>query len=314
MRIPTVKDIEAAGRRISGVASVTPLVASPSLSRRFGIGVSLKLECCQPIRVFKIRGAYNKISQARPRGVVAASSGNHGIAVAYSSWLLGKRCTVVVPENAVSEKVAAIREFGADVVVFGRYSQERESRARSIAKLQRCEFVHPYDDPDVVAGQGTCGMEMVRQRKLDSIVVPVGGGGLISGIAIAAKALRPSVKVFGVEPEGAAKLSRSLEKGQRIVIESPHSIADGLIPSSVGEIAFETCRRLVDGVFLVSDDRISAAAKLLAREAHIFPEPSGAATVAAMFDEGNVSRLGRNTGLVISGGNVQLNFLRKTLG
>src|SRR5216117_1681560 len=238
--LPTIEDIRTAARRIDGVASETPLVESPSLSRILGREVYLKLECFQPIRVFKIRGAYNKISQLPGKKIVAASSGNHGIAVAYSSSMLGKQCTVVVPEAAVKEKLDVIQEYGADVVKFGRYHSDREAKAREIAGQTGATFVPPFTTPDVIAGQGTCGLEIAQQLDdFDSVIVPVGGGGLISGISIAIKSLKPSARVYGVEPNGAPKMQASLSVGKIVTIDEPKSIADGLIPASVGELTLE---------------------------------------------------------------------------
>ena len=311
---PRLADILAARERIREVAVRTPLVESPALSERFGRDVYLKLECFQPTKVFKIRGAYNKISQLSSESVVAASSGNHGMAVAYSSRLLGKKCTVVVPETAVLEKVKTIAEFGAEVVKFGRYSGQRESKAREIAAATGAAFVPPFNDPDVIAGQGTCGLEITEQLKeFDSVIVPVGGGGLISGISIAVKSLSPSSRVFSVEPQGAAKLSSSLKEGRIVTIESPSSVADGLIPNGVGEIGFEICRENVDGSFEVTDEQIVSAVGLLMREAHVFAEPSGAAPVAALLAGQDLDRLGRRVVCVISGGNVSLDLLKKVL-
>src|SRR6266702_5184349 len=220
--LPTVEDIRSAASRIDGVASKTPLVESPSLSRILGREVYLKLECFQPIRVFKIRGAYNKISQLTSKKVVAASSGNHGLAVSYSSHLLGKECTVVIPETAVKEKADAIGEYGAEVVKFGKYHSDREAKALEISKETGAAFVHPFNDPDVIAGQGTCGLEIVEQlRQFDSVIVPVGGGGLISGISIAIKSLKPSAKVYGVEPDGTKKMQMSLKARKLVKLEAP---------------------------------------------------------------------------------------------
>ena len=313
-RLPTLSNIETAADRISGVASKTPLIESLALSRRFGKSVYLKLECFQPIRVFKIRGAYNKISQIPAKKIVAASSGNHGIAVAYSSHMLGKESTIVVPETAVKEKLDVIKENGAEVVKFGKYHADREAKAREIASQTGATFVPPFNDPDVIAGQGTCGLEIARQLEdFDSVIVPVGGGGLISGIAIAIRALKPSARVYGVEPSGATKMAASLSAGKIVRIEDPKSIADGLIPASVGELTLEACRKNVDGMFNVSDDEILSAMKLLIQEAHIFPEPSGSAPLA-VFSKGEASgKLGDRVVLVISGGNVSLNLLSKLL-
>jgi len=292
---------------------VTPLVEAPSLSKEFGRQVYLKLECYQPIRVFKIRGAYNRVSQAKSRGVVAASSGNHGIAVAYSARLLGKKCTVVVPENAVQEKVAVIGELGAEVVKYGRFSSEREAKARELAK-ERGEFIHPFDDPEVIAGQGTCGLEIVEQLEgFDSVLVPVGGGGLISGISAVVKTLRPSANVFGVEPVGASKLGPSLKQGGRVALSAPKSIADGLLPNSVGELAFKICKGRVAGTFEVTEDEILEAMWLLLEQAHVVAEPSGAVPLAALLAGQDEERLGKRVVLVISGGNVSIDLLKKIL-
>ena len=255
--LPVLGDIEKAEERISGVASRTPLVESPALSRAAGRQVFLKLECFQPIKVFKIRGAYNKISMTREGSVVAASSGNHGIAVAYSSKLVGKRCTVVVPETIVREKAESIQDYGAEIVRAGRLSQEREARAREISRATGSAFVHPFNDPDIIAGQGTCGLEISEQLDdFDSVLVPVGGGGLISGVSIALKSRNPKLKVFGVEPAGAPKLSGALAAKKVVSVPSPSSIADGLIPSALGDLTFEACSRHVDGAFTVSEEEI----------------------------------------------------------
>jgi len=274
----------------------------------------LKLECFQSIRVFKIRGAYNKISQISAKKIVAASSGNHGIAVAYSSRILGKQCTVVVPEAAVKEKVDVIREYGAEVVKFGKYHSDREEKAREIAIQTGAIFVPPFNDRHIIAGQGTCGLEIAQQLDaFDSVIVPVGGGGLISGISIAIKSLKRSARVFGVEPSGATKMAASLSAGKIVRIEDPKSIADGLIPASVGELTLEACQKNVDGMFSVSDDEILSAMKLLMREAHIFPEPSGSAPLAVLSKTEESRKLGDRVVLVISGGNVSLTLLTKLL-
>ena len=314
LELPRLKDIEAAAQRISGVASITPLIESPALSRRFGREVYLKLECFQPIRVFKIRGAYNKISRLPAQKIVAASSGNHGIAVAYCSRMLGKQCTVVVPEAAVLEKIEVIQEYGAEVVKFGKYHSDREAKARAIEDQTGATFVAPFNDPDVIAGQGTSGLEIAQQLDdFDSVIVPVGGGGLISGISIAIKSLKPSARVFGVEPTGAAKMQASLSAGKIVMINEPKSIADGLIPASVGDLTLETCQKNVDGMFSVSDDEILSAMKLLIEEAHIFPEPSGSAPLAVLSKPENLNKLGDRVVLVVSGGNVSLSLLNRLL-
>src|SRR5438093_7442976 len=215
-------DIVRAKDRIANVAVRTPLVESPALSKALNRQVYLKLECFQPIRVFKIRGAYNKISQVNEKNVVAVSSGNHGMAVAYCSRILGKKSTIVLPENAVQEKVDSIVEFGGEALKYGKYHRDREAKARELVRSTHAAFVHPFNDPAIIAGNGTCGLEIVEQlSEFDSVVVPVGGGGLISGIAIAVKHLRPQTRVFGAEPVSAPKMHESLKVGHVVYIESP---------------------------------------------------------------------------------------------
>jgi len=311
--LPGLKEIEAATERIAGVASRTPLVESPALSRLTGHEVYLKLECFQPIKVFKIRGAYNKISLLSQSSVVAASSGNHGIAVAYCSRLLSKKCTIVVPETAVREKVDTIAEYGAEVVKAGRYSNEREVKARSIAKATDAAFVHPFNDPEVIAGQGTCGLEIAHQLDdIDAVLVPVGGGGLISGISTALKATRPKIMVYGVEPQGAPKLTEALKAKKIVTVPSPASIADGLIPSSLGKLTYEACSKNVDGSFTVSEEDILRATRAMIREASIFAEPSGAIPLAPLLSNSSRS-IGRRVVLVVSGGNVSHELLAEML-
>jgi threonine dehydratase len=313
-RLPGLAEIEAAQGRIAGVAVRTPLVDSPALSKRFGKEVYLKLECFQPIRVFKIRGAYNKLAQTKESSVVAVSSGNHGIATAFSARAFGKKCTVILPENPVQEKADAIAEYGAEIIKFGKYHNQREEKANQIVKETGAALVHPFNDPAIIAGQGTCGLEMVEQLSdIDSIVVPVGGGGLISGIAIAAKVKKPAVKVFGVEPITAPKLKAALDAGKITSVPDPHSIADGLIPPSVGDLTFEACSKYVDGVFTVSDEEILSAMKLIVKEARVFPEPSAAASVAALLAGRDIDRLGKRIVFVISGGNVSQKLLGQIL-
>ena len=310
VRLPTLHDIERAADRIAGVAFRTPIVHSPTLSERYGVEIHLKLECFQPIRVFKIRGAYNKISKLSNQNVVAASSGNHGLAVAYSSRILGKKCTVVIPETAVKEKADAIAEYGAEVIKFGKYHSDREKKALEISTRTGAAFVHPFNDPDIIAGQGTCGLEICQQLKeFDSVVVPVGGGGLISGISISVKGMRPSASVYGVEPAGATKMKQSLDAGRIVKVESPSSVADGLIPSAVGSLTLEACQKNVNGVFSVTDDEILSAMRQLVHDAHIFPEPSGSAPLAVLFDESRSIKLGKRIVLVVSGGNMSLKQL-----
>jgi threonine dehydratase len=314
-RLPGLPEIVEAQRRIAGIATRTPLVESPALSKRFGREVYLKLECFQPIRVFKIRGAYNKISQVSNDKIVAASSGNHGNAVAYVCRLLGKKCTIILPENAVQEKVDMILENGAEVVKYGKTHPEREEKAREIVKNTGATYVHPFNDPLVIAGTGTIGLEITEQLpEFDSVVVPVGGGGLISGIAIAIKAKKPSARIYGAESEVVPKLTAALKAGRIVTVPVLPSVADGLLASSLGDLTFEACTKLLSGAYAVSEQEILSAMGVLVKEAHIFPEPSSAVTLAVLLAGRDTERLGKRVVLVISGGNVSLGLLSKVLG
>ncbi len=313
-RLPTVSEIEAARKTIEGVAVRTPLVDSPALSKRLGKEVYLKLECFQPIRVFKIRGAYNKVSQTKEKSVVAVSSGNHGMATAYCARAFGKKCTVILPENPVQEKADAIAEYGAEIIKFGKYHNEREAKAMQMVKETGAALIHPFNDEKVIAGQGTCGLEISEQLSdFDSVVVPVGGGGLISGIAMAVKSRKPKVKVFGSEPVGAPKLERALKEKKIVSIPDPKSVADGLIAPALGDLTFEACSKYVDGSFVVSDDEILAGMKALIKDARVFPEPSAASSVASLIAGRDIERLGNRIVFVISGGNVSQRLLAQVL-
>jgi threonine dehydratase len=213
----------------------------------------------------------------------------------------------------VREKVDTMAEYGAEVVKAGRYSNEREAEARRIAGATGAAFVHPFNDPDVIAGQGTCGLEIAHQLDdIDTVLVPVGGGGLISGVSTALKAIRPKTKVYGVEPQAAPKLTRALKAKKVITVPSPASIADGLIPSALGELTYKACSRNVDGSFTVSEDEILRATRTMIREARVFAEPSGAAPLAPLLS-GSPSSIGRRVVLVVSGGNISHELLAKML-
>jgi threonine dehydratase len=214
----------------------------------------------------------------------------------------------------VKEKADAIAEYGAEIVKYGKYHNEREERARQMVTETGAALVHPFNDPAIIAGQGTCGLEVTEQlTDVDSIVVPVGGGGLVSGISIAVKARSPRTKIFGVEPATAAKLSAAMKAGRLVSIENPHSIADGLIPPSVGDLTFKACSENVSGVFTVTDEEILDAMKILIREARIFPEPSSAAPLAALLAGRDTDKLGKRVVLIVSGGNVSQKLLGQIL-
>jgi threo-3-hydroxy-L-aspartate ammonia-lyase len=299
-------DIEAAAARLRDVAHVTPVLTSRTLDRSAGASLFLKAENLQRSGSFKFRGAYNRIASlpAGAAGVATYSSGNHAQAVALAAKLVGLKAVVVMPQDAPEAKMAATRGYGAEVVLYDRYREDREALGRQVAEEHGLVLVPPYDDPVVMAGQGTAALELVRHvGELDVLVVPVSGGGLIAGSATAAKALLPSIRVVGVEPEAGDDTKRSLEAGERVRIEVPRTIADGLQVNVPGEATFEVNRRLVDEVVLVTDVEIVEAMAFLFERMKVVVEPSGAAALAAVL-AGKVDVTDRRTGVILSGGNV----------
>lgn len=309
--------IQDASRRISGYAYRTPLYHSPALSKATNANVYLKLECYQPIRVFKIRGAANKIlqlpSEERRRGLVAASSGNHGLAVSYMAKLAGTKATIVVPTNAVEEKVRAIEEYGAKVVKEGLFHDERFVKALEIQKSTGAVLIPPFDDPDIIAGQGTIGLEIHESLPdVDTVVVPIGGGGLISGIATAMKNLNPRAQVLGVEPERASSMYQSVKNGKITHLSNTTSIADGLATREPGNLTFDCVRKYVDDILLVNEEDIERAVFTTMKECHLVIEPSAAAAVAALLQNLR-PRKDTKIVVVVSGGNVSLKLLQTIL-
>ena len=301
-------DVERAAQRLAGVAHRTPVLTSRTLDERTGARVHLKAECFQRGGAFKFRGAYNKISSleedALRRGVLAYSSGNHAQAVAISAALLGSRATIVMPEDAPAAKLDATRGYGAEIVTYDRWTESREELGAGLAAERGLELVKPYDDPLVMAGQGTVALELLEQAPdLDLLLVPVSGGGLIAGCSTAAKALRPGIRVVGVEPEGGDDTRRSLASEGRVRIEVPRTIADGLQATEPGELTFEVNRARVDEVVTVSDEEIVDAMVFLFDRLKLVVEPSGAVGVAALLS-GKLDARDRSVGLVLSGGNV----------
>ncbi len=273
-----------------------------------GSDVRLKLESLQRTGSFKFRGAYNFVAQlpddVRSRGVITFSSGNHAQAVALAARLHGIRVVVVMPVTAPQIKQDGAERLGAEVVLEGTTSLERGARAESIAEEQGLVMVPPFDDPRIIAGAGTVGLEIAEDwDAVDSVLVPIGGGGLCSGTAAALRRLRPDVHIFGVEPSGAACMKAALEAGEPVTLDRTESVADGLMPLRTGNLTFEHVRELVDDVVLVDDDAIRDAASLLLKELRLVVEFSGAATVAALRS-GLVGTEDRGVVAVVSGGNV----------
>jgi threonine dehydratase len=296
----SLDDITAAAQRVRGVARRTPVIPSALP------GLFLKCENMQPMGAFKMRGAYNMVAQLPPdvraRGVITYSSGNHGQAVALAAQLLGAPAVIVMPETAPLVKVEGARGYGAEVVFAGRTSFDRKHRAEQIAASRGLTIVPPFDHEWIIAGQGTVGLEILEQcPDVRTVFVPVGGGGLISGVATAVKRSRPSVRVIGVEPEGAAKMSTSLTAGEPVTLDKTASIADGLLTLRPGDLTFAHVKAFVDEVLTVTDIQIAAAVKWLYMTAKIVAEPSGAATTAAVLAYGQSEG---QTVAVVSGGNV----------
>jgi threonine dehydratase len=270
--------------------------------------VVCKAECFQRGGAFKFRGAYSMISrlpeEQRSGGVVAYSSGNHAQAVAIAAGIAGVPATILMPADAPPAKLEATRGYGADVVTYDRYTEDRERLGAALAEERGAALVPPYEHPLIMAGQGTVAQELLEERpELDALLVPVGGGGLIAGCATAAKALRPGITVIGVEPEAGDDTRRSLAAGERVRIDVPRTIADGQQAETPGKLTFEVNRRLVDGVELVSDADMLEAMRFAFDRMKVVLEPSGASALAALL-AGRVRLPGRRVGVVLSGGNV----------
>lgn len=317
-----VEELRRARETLDGIVVRTPLVPlTPSPGFEFR-GVYAKLESLQVTRAFKIRGAYNKISNLLMRGgserdavarngVVTFSSGNHAAGVAYAAGLLGVRSTIVMPEFSVQVKVEATRFYGGNVIIHGKTSVESAAKAVEIQEQVGSIFVHPFNDPYVIAGQGTVGQEILEDLPdIDTIVAPISGGGLISGIALAVKQVSPSVRVVGVQPMGAAAMYESVKRGELYEIESVDTVADGLTAKKVGDLTFSIVRKYVDDIVLVSEEEIGVAVRTLAFSNGILAEPSGAVAMAAVLTEQVQCGSGK-TVVVVSGGNIVPSYLAR---
>jgi threonine dehydratase len=318
--VPVIElaDIDAAAERLRGVANRTPVVTSRTLDGVVGASVHVKAECFQRGGAFKFRGAFNKISSLsdaeRARGVFAYSSGNHAQAVAIAAQLVGASATILMPEDAPRAKLDATRGYGAEIVTYDRWTENREALAARMAGERGLALVRPYDDPLVMAGQGTVALELLQEVEgLDVLVVPVGGGGLIAGCATVAKALIPNIRVVGVEPEAGDDTRRSLAAGERVAITVPKTIADGLQASEPGELTFEVNRERVDQIVTVTDADILDAMAFLFDRLKLVTEPSGAVAVAALLAN-RVDASGLRVGVVVSGGNVGVARFAELLG
>ncbi len=295
----------------------TPLLRAGALGRMAGAELWLKAENLQRTGSFKVRGAFNRIRRLTPeerrRGVVAASAGNHAQGVALAARELGVRATLVMPEGAPLVKVESTRGYGAEVVLWGRDFHEAYQQARRLQQQSGAVFVHAFDDPAVMAGQGTVGLEIVEDLpEVEAVVVPVGGGGLACGVAVAVKSLNPTVKVFGVQAAAAPAVSRAWHEGRPVEVPAGRTLADGLAVHVARGAVLDLLRRWVDDVVTVEEDELAAAMVLLLERAKLVAEGAGAAAVAALV-YGKVSARGARTVAVVSGGNVDLNTLARVV-
>jgi threonine dehydratase len=309
----SASDIDAAARTLAGVAVRTPLLPASFL----GDDVWIKPEMLQRGGAFKLRGAYNFLSRIDPgvraRGVVAPSSGNHAQAVALAAKLLGAPATVVMPTTVTAAKRGGAERLGARIELAGTTTADRMERALEIVETEGATLVPPYDDPLIIAGQGTVGLEIVQDLPdVRAVLVPVGGGGMSAGVAAAVKLHRPGARVIGVEPEGAPKLSRARASGRPVKLERTESIADGLLAVEIGHLTFAHHQRFMDDVVLVNDAAMRRAMRLLLDRAKLVAEPSGAITAAAVL-EGKITLSGP-TVVVLSGGNIEWEGLSATMG
>ncbi|MCO8589177.1 threo-3-hydroxy-L-aspartate ammonia-lyase [Burkholderia multivorans] len=308
--LPSFDDVAAAAARIAGHARRTPVMTSRTVDDALGAQVFFKCENLQRMGAFKFRGAFNALSrfdaEQRRRGVVAFSSGNHAQAIALSARMLGIPATIVMPQDAPAAKIAATRGYGGTVVTYDRYTEDREQIGRELAERDGLTLIPPYDHPDVIAGQGTAAMELFDEvGPLDAVFTPLGGGGLLSGTALATRALSPDARLYGVEPEAGNDGQQSFRSGAIVHIDTPRTIADGAQTQHLGNITFPIIRRDVDDILTATDDELVECMRLFASRMKIVVEPTGCLPFAGarrMKDE----LKGKRVGIVVSGGNVDL--------
>jgi len=310
-------DIKKAQENIKDYIHRTPLVYSNSISRITGLEVYIKLENLQKTGSFKIRGATNKISRLsedeRKRGVVTASAGNHAQGVALAASRLGIKAAVVMPEKASISKQLATKGYGAEVILYGNSFDEALEYARRIERDRNCTFIHTYDDNDLIAGQGTIGLEILEDLPdVDSVVVPIGGGSLISGISIAVKGKKRDTQIVGVEAKAAAAMYLSRQSGKNTPVTSLHTIADGIAIKKIGDITFPIIQQKVDEIVTVEEEEIAAAILLLMERKKVVVEGAGAVPLAAIMDSKTRIK-GKKVALVLSGGNIDMNILDRVI-
>ena len=308
--LPTYDDVVAAAGRLFGHAHRTPVLTSSTADSRLGAKLHFKCENFQRMGAFKFRGAFNALSrfdeQQRRGGVLAFSSGNHAQAIALSARILGMPAAILMPSDAPASKIEATRGYGAEVILFDRYTQDREALSAALAVERRMTLIPPYDHPDVIAGQGTAALELFEEvGELDVLLVCMGGGGLVSGSALAARAMSPRCKVYGVEPEAGNDGQQSFRLGRIVHIETPKTIADGAQTQHLGNYTFEVIRRDVDDVLTVTDAQLVEAMRFFAERMKMIVEPTGCLSFAAACHAG-LPLTGKRVGIIVSGGNVDL--------
>lgn len=316
--LPTFADVEAAAARIDGVAHKTPVLTSRTANQALGASLYFKAENLQRMGAFKFRGGYNAVAHLSPEqrkaGVVAYSSGNHAQAVALAAKLLGAPAVIVMPHDAPAAKVAATRGYGAEVVLYDRYTEDREAIGAKLSAERGLALIPPYNHPDVIAGQGTAAKELIEEvGPLDYLFAPVGGGGLISGTALSARALCPACKVIGVEPAAGNDAQRSLAEGRIVHIDTPKTIADGAQTQHIGDLTYAIMKRELEEIRTATDAELVEAMAFFATRMKIVVEPTGCLGLAAAKQIGD--RLaGKRVGIILSGGNVDMKRFSELLG
>lgn len=316
--LPTYDDVIAASERIKGHARKTPVMTSRTADEQLGAKLFFKCENFQRAGAFKFRGAFNALSKLTPEqrkaGVVVFSSGNHAQGIALSAQLLGVPATIIMPEDAPAAKVAATRGYGGKVVVYDRYTEDREQIGRDLAQKHGLTLIPPYDHPDILAGQGTAAKELFEEvGPLDAFFVPLGGGGLLSGCALAARALSPDCLIYGVEPEAGDDGRRSFRSGEIVHIDTPNTIADGAQTQHLGHVTFPIIQKNVDDILTATDDELVDCMGFMATRMKLVVEPTGCLGFAAARRKAGELK-GKRIGVLISGGNVDMARFASLLG
>jgi threonine dehydratase len=310
-------DVRSAAEMIKGIANRTPVITSRTFNEHAGCEVYFKCENLQRVGAFKFRGAYNALSRLseaqKAKGVVTHSSGNHAQGIALAAKLLAISATIAMPSDAPASKLAATRGYGAEVVLYDRQVEDRADVSEKLIRERGLTFVHPYDHPHIMAGQGTAALEFLEEvPDLDVLVAPVGGGGLLSGCATAAKALTPPIRIFGVETEQSNDWWQSFQKGERVKIPPPDTIADGMRTQQPGALTFPVIREKIEGILLVSEAQVIETLKFMLLRMKVLVEPTGAVAPAALFYK-LIDSPGAKIGVIISGGNIDAQLLAQLI-